>query len=80
MLGRTNASVMLSVLTYVSRERGLAGSTNALKAVQILLGHASLASTAIYLQSLEVDEPTLGSAMDALGDLLNPQRYPEVSV
>jgi len=80
MLRHTYAIVMLRILTYVNRERGLAGSTNALKAVQILLGHASLASTAIYLQSLEVDEPTLGSAMDALGDLLNPQRYPEVSV
>src|SRR6266567_1028988 len=76
MLRHTYAIVMLRILTYVNRKRGLAGSTNALKAVQILLGHAGLASTAIYLQSLQVDEPTMGSAVEALGDLLNPQRYP----
>lgn len=80
ILRHTYAIVMLRILTYVNRERGIAGSTNALKALQILLGHASLASTAIYLQSLEVDEPTMGSAMEALGDLLNPERYPQVAI
>jgi site-specific recombinase XerD len=80
MLRHTYAIVMLRILSYVNRERGIAGSTNALKALQILLGHASLASTAIYLQSLEVDEPTMGSAMDALGDLLSPGRYPQVAI
>jgi site-specific recombinase XerD len=80
MLRHTYAIVMLRILTYVNRERGLAGSTNALKAIQVLLGHASLASTAIYLQSVEVDEPTMGSAIDALSDLLNFRQYPEVAV
>lgn len=68
-LRHTYAIFMLATLTRRDRDREDSG-VNALKTLQILLGHASLHTTSLYLSSLDLDPSTLEGSIDEIYGLL----------
>ncbi|MDN4056003.1 tyrosine-type recombinase/integrase [Massilia sp. YIM B02763] len=56
----------LNVLDILERQAAKGVAINPLKTLQVLLGHASLETTDIYLQSLQVMSPVVEHALDFL--------------
>lgn len=71
-LRHTYAIKMLSILTKQSKD---STGLNPLKTLQSLLGHSSIATTMIYLQSLNIDLAEIESSLTELyGDILNEEK------
>ncbi|AME27364.1 tyrosine-type recombinase/integrase [Burkholderia sp. PAMC 26561] len=61
----------MTMLVRLQRQALLKPDINPLKTVQVLLGHSSIQSTAIYLRCVEVNERELGDSIDYLyGELI----------
>lgn len=56
----------LNVLDILERQASRGAQINPLKTLQVLLGHSSLETTDIYLQSLQVMSPVVEQALDFL--------------
>ena len=54
------------VLTFLDKPTSRTESVNALKVVQVLLGHSSMETTEIYLAALQVTSPAVVEALDYL--------------
>ena len=68
-LRHTFAMVMLTRLQIQARANP---ALNPLKIVQVLLGHASIATTAIYLRCVELYEPDINESLAWLyGEAIN---------
>jgi len=64
----------MTMLVHLQRRATMApeSSINPLKVVQVLLGHASIATTAIYLRCIELHERELSESLAYLyGELIS---------
>ncbi len=65
----------MTMLVRLQRQALLTPDINPLKTVQVLLGHSSIQSTAIYLRCVELNERDLASCIDYLyGELIPDDR------
>jgi len=56
----------MTMLVRLQRQAQLSPDLNPLKTVQVLLGHRSIQSTAIYLRCVELHEVELARSLDYL--------------
>ena len=62
----------MTMLVRLQRQALVTPDINPLKIVQVLLGHSSIQSTAIYLRCVELNERELAGSIDYLyGELIS---------
>jgi hypothetical protein len=62
----------MTMLARLQRQARTTPDLNPLKIVQVLLGHSSIESTAVYLRSVELNAAALASSIDYLYGALLP--------
>ena len=65
----------MTMLVRLQRQASVTPDLNPLKIVQVLLGHSSIQSTAVYLRCVELNAPELAESIDYLyGELIPNDR------